>query len=68
MPVLEQGGRLPAYTTAKAVAYWRISPRLNLSLDIDNLFDTAYYTSSYSRVWVTPGSARAMTLGLQARF
>jgi iron complex outermembrane receptor protein len=59
---------LPAYTTAKAVAYWRISPRLNLSLDIDNLFDTAYYTSSYSRVWVTPGSARAMTLGLQARF
>ena len=59
---------LPAYTTAKAVAYWRINPRLNLSLDVDNLFDTTYYTSSYSRVWVTPGSARAITLGVQARF
>ena len=59
---------LPAYTTAKLVAYWRLSPALRLSLDVDNLFDTSYYTSSYSRVWVTPGSARSATLGLQAKF
>jgi iron complex outermembrane receptor protein len=60
--------QLPAYTTAKATAYWRVSPTLRASLDIDNLFDTTYYTSSYSRVWVTPGSARSITLGLQAKF
>lgn len=60
--------QLPAYTTAKATAYWRLSPKLRVSLDIDNLFDTRYYTSSYSRVWVTPGTPRNITLGLQAKF
>jgi iron complex outermembrane recepter protein len=60
--------QLPAYTTAKATAYWRASPTLRVSLDVDNLFDATYYTSSYSRVWVTPGSARSVTLGLQAKF
>lgn len=59
---------LPAYTTAKLVAYWRLSPTLRLTLDVDNLFDKTYYTSSYSRVWVTPGTARTVTMGLQAKF
>ncbi|MET3493176.1 TonB-dependent siderophore receptor [Variovorax boronicumulans] len=59
---------LPAYTTAKLVAYWRINPTLRLTLDVDNLFDKTYYTSSYSRVWVTPGSPRSITVGLQAKF
>ncbi|MFN3305330.1 MAG: TonB-dependent siderophore receptor [Roseateles sp.] len=59
---------LPAYTTAKLVGHWRISPTLRATLDVDNLFDTTYYTSSYSRVWVTPGAARTVTLGLQAKF
>ncbi|MBB1603814.1 TonB-dependent siderophore receptor [Variovorax sp. UMC13] len=59
---------LPSYTTAKLVAYWRLTPALRLTLDVDNLFDKTYYTSSYSRVWVTPGSPRAITVGLQAKF
>lgn len=59
---------LPAYTTAKLTGYWRITPTLRLTLDVDNLFDRDYYTSSYSRVWVTPGTPRNFTLGLQARF
>uniref|UniRef100_UPI000D37CE1F TonB-dependent siderophore receptor n=1 Tax=unclassified Variovorax TaxID=663243 RepID=UPI000D37CE1F len=59
---------LPAYTTAKLVAYWRLSPTLRLTLDVDNLFDKTFYTSSYSRVWVTPGTPRTLTVGLQARF
>jgi len=59
---------LPAYTTAKLVAHWRINPTLRATLDVDNLFDTTHYTSSYSRVWVTPGAPRSLTLGLQAKF
>jgi len=59
---------LPAYTTAKLVAYWRINPMLRLTLDVDNLFDKTYYASSYSRLWVTPGTPRTVTLGLQAKF
>lgn len=59
---------LPAYTTAKLVAYWRLNPTLRLTLDVDNLFDRTYYASSYSRVWVTPGISRTITVGLQAKF
>ncbi|WP_311222401.1 MULTISPECIES: TonB-dependent siderophore receptor [unclassified Acidovorax] len=59
---------LPAYTTAKLVAYWRLTPALRLTLDVDNVFDRTHYTSSYSRVWVTPGAERTVTVGLQARF
>lgn len=59
---------LPSYTTAKLVAYWRINPSLRATLDVDNLFDTTYYSSSYSRLWVTPGTARTITIGLQAKF
>lgn len=59
---------LPSYTTAKLVAYWRINPSLRATLDVDNLFDRTYYTSSYSRLWVTPGTARTITVGLQAKF
>ena len=59
---------LPAYTTAKLVAYWRAGPALRFTLEIDNLTDREFYSSSYSRVWVTPGAARSVTLGLQGRF
>ncbi len=59
---------LPAYTTAKLVAHWRLSPALRVSLDIDNLFNRTHHTSSFSRVWVTPGPTRSVTLGVQARF
>ncbi|WP_454830948.1 TonB-dependent siderophore receptor [Pseudoxanthomonas wuyuanensis] len=60
--------RLPAYTTAKLVAYWRIHPRLRLSLDVDNVLDKTYYSSSVSPLWVTPGAGRTLTLGVQTRF
>lgn len=58
---------LPAYTVARLTAAWHISPRLRLSLDIDNLFDRNYYASSYQRTWVSPGAARSVALGLQTR-
>jgi iron complex outermembrane receptor protein len=59
---------LPAYTTGKLVAYWRVSPRLRVSLDVDNLLDETYYSSSVSRLWVTPGTGRTVTLGVQTKF
>ena len=59
---------LPGYTTAKLVAYWQLAPRLRLSLDVDNLFDRTYYTSSFQATWVAPGPARSLVLGLQATY
>ncbi|WP_420145842.1 TonB-dependent siderophore receptor [Sphingobium sp.] len=35
---------------------------------ISNLFDTQWYASSYSSVWVQPGTPRTGTVGLRARF
>ncbi len=59
---------LPAYTTVKLVAYWRATPTLRVSVDVDNLFDSTHYTSSYSRIWVTPGAPRSVVVGVQAKF
>jgi iron complex outermembrane recepter protein len=59
---------LIALAIAKLVSHWRISPTLRATLDVDNLFDATHYTSSYSRVWVTPGASRTVTAGLQAKF
>jgi iron complex outermembrane receptor protein len=59
---------LPAYTTVKLVGYLRLSKTLRFTLDVHNLFDKDFYTSSWSRMWVTPGTARTITLGMQAKF
>ncbi|HET9642897.1 MAG TPA: TonB-dependent receptor [Burkholderiaceae bacterium] len=60
--------RLPAYTIGKMTAYWNVSPHLRLSFDVDNVFNRTYYISAYNRVWITPGSPRQVTAGLQYRF
>jgi iron complex outermembrane receptor protein len=59
---------LPAYTTARALAYWQFTPKMRLSLNINNLFNKQYYASSYSSVWITPGDERSAVLGLQIKF
>ncbi|GIX23578.1 MAG: ligand-gated channel protein [Caldimonas sp.] len=59
---------LPAYTLAKLVAHWQPDPMLRLALDVDNLFDRTFYSSSYSRVWVTPGAPRTVTVSVRASF
>jgi iron complex outermembrane recepter protein len=60
--------QLPSYAVAKLTAYWRATSALRLSLDVDNLFDRSYYTSSYSRLWVAPGNARSVSVGAQYKF
>ncbi|MTV36549.1 TonB-dependent siderophore receptor [Duganella radicis] len=57
--------RLPAYTTARLVSSYSPTPKLRLSLDIDNLFDKVYYPSSYQQTWVAPGEDRRITLKVQ---
>ncbi len=54
--------RLPGYTTARLLAAWTPSKRWRLALNVDNLFDRRYYASSYSRLWVAPGSTRTASL------
>jgi iron complex outermembrane receptor protein len=60
--------RLPAYTTARLLAAWAPRPGWRLALNVDNLFDRRYYASSYSQLWVAPGSTRTATATLSTRF
>jgi iron complex outermembrane receptor protein len=60
--------RLPGYTTARLLAAWMPLPRWRLALQVDNLFDRRYYASSYSRLWVAPGSTRTATATVSYRF
>jgi iron complex outermembrane receptor protein len=53
---------LPGYATARLLGTWLPSKHLRLSLNVDNLFDRRYYASSYSRLWVAPGSTRTVSL------
>ncbi|MTV55237.1 TonB-dependent siderophore receptor [Pseudoduganella buxea] len=59
---------LPAYTTAKLVSYWQFSKRARLSVDIHNLFNRQYYTSSWGALYVTPGAERSIVTRLKLDF
>jgi len=59
---------LPAYTTMKLTAGWQASDALRFSLDVDNLLDRIYYTSSITPNWVAPGAARTVTASAQFTF
>lgn len=60
--------KLPAYTSVKLVSSYNVNKKLQLSLDVDNLFDKTFYTSSYNQVWVFPGSGRKFTLTARYKF
>lgn len=59
---------LPAYTLVDLHGYWQYSKALRVSLNINNLFDKTYYTSSYSSVWVAPGSGRTVRVGVRLSY
>lgn len=60
--------KLPAYTTVKLIGSYAIGKAWKFSLDVDNVFDKNFYTSSYSQVWVFPGNGRKFTLSGQYKF
>lgn len=60
--------KLPGYVIARALAYWQFTPKMKLSLDVNNLFNKRYYSSSYSTVWIMPGEERTATLALNVKF
>jgi iron complex outermembrane receptor protein len=53
---------LPSYTIAKVLGSFNISEQIKLSADVTNLFDKKYYASSYSALWIQPGTPRQFTV------
>jgi iron complex outermembrane receptor protein len=59
---------LPAYTTVKLVADYRINSTMQLHVQVNNLMNRQYFTSAYSQVWVQPGSERQISANLRMAF
>ncbi len=62
------GFELPAYTLARLFAAVELAPSTTLRVDVDNLFDRAYYTNSFAPLWVQPGTPRSLRASVAHRF
>ena len=59
---------LPGYTRADAALFYSITEKIRLQANVENLFDRKYYLNSHSNANISPGSPRAVRMGLIARF
>lgn len=62
------GFELPGYMTARLNLSYQATEKLSLHLDAENLLDAYYLESSYSNVWITPGTPRSVTLRAKLTF
>ena len=58
---------LPGYTRVDAAVYFSLTQNLRLQVNIENLFDKRYWANADSNTNLSPGSPRAVRLGLAAR-
>ncbi len=59
---------LPAHTLVRLFGSAELRKGVELFASVSNLFDTHWYASSYTALWVQPGAPRTATIGLRARF
>ncbi len=62
--VTDSGFELPSYTRVDLLARYPLGDRIELQVNLDNLFDRTYYERSYSNLWVSPGAPRNLTVAL----
>jgi catecholate siderophore receptor len=58
---------LPSFTRTDAVTWYQLG-RYRVALNVDNLFDTAYYPTAHNDNNISPGAPRALQLTLRAAF
>jgi catecholate siderophore receptor len=59
---------LPGNTRAEAAIYYSVTERIRLQANVENLLDTNYYLNADGNNNISPGSPRAVRMGLIARF
>ena len=59
---------LPGYTRADAAVFFNLTERWRLQANAENLFDRRYYLNADGNNNISPGSPRAVRVGLTARF
>jgi catecholate siderophore receptor len=59
---------LPGYTRADAAVFYNFNEKWRLQANLENLLDRRYYLNADSNNNISPGSPRALRIGLTARF
>jgi len=59
---------LPGFTRADAAVFFNISEKLRFQANVENLFDRKYTLNADNNNNISPGSPRAVRVGLTARF
>ena len=59
---------LPGYTRADAAVFYSLTEWWRLQANLENLLDKTYYLNADNNTNISPGSPRALRVGLTARF
>jgi catecholate siderophore receptor len=59
---------LPGYTRADAAVYYSLTEKIRLQANVENLLDKKYYINADGNNNISPGSSRAIKIGITARF
>ena len=59
---------LPAYTRIDTAAFVRLAKTLDLQVNVENLFDTGYFPTSFNDNNISTGGPRSVRLTLRTRF
>ena len=59
---------LPGYTRVDGAIFYTINRRLDVQINVENIFDRRYFLYSDNNTNITPGSPTAVRIGLNARF
>jgi len=59
---------LPSYLRADAAVYVNLASKLRLQANVENMFDRRYYVNADSNTNISPGSPRAIRVGLTTVF
>ena len=60
--------RVPEFTRADLAAFYTLTEMVRLQANVENLLDRTYYSTAHSNNNIMPGYARAVRIGLIARF
>jgi catecholate siderophore receptor len=59
---------LPGYTRADAAVYFSLTEKVRIQANVENVFNKLYYINADGNNNISPGSPRAIRVGLSARF
>jgi catecholate siderophore receptor len=59
---------VPGFTRVDGAVYYKLNKNVTVQLNVENLLDKKYYVAAHSNDNITPGSPRAVRLGINARF